>query len=220
MKLTKEEIEQLFKENMRAAGEQIPKLISVYDALTQFGLRPVIFEKLTKTVSEGQSVFGWGVKNKETLPTYCNFGKILVMLDKLYYKNELSVKHKNKVNIQGFNNAKVSDNFVALVMKICRGETPSKVDVKNLTNMDKEVWDMLLHVPGLYKSDYDNTKQQSVNKLKARLELVVGEIEAGNNNEQLNKELYELLFKLVNLGGLTISAARNYYKSIVKEYFK
>ena len=38
------------------------------------------------------------------------------MLDKLYYKNELSVKHKKKVNIQGFNNAKVSDNFVALVI--------------------------------------------------------------------------------------------------------
>jgi hypothetical protein len=105
-------------------------------------------------------------------------------------------------------------------MKICRGGEVSKVDVKNLTNIDKEVWDMLLHVSGLYKSDYDDTKQQSVNKLIARLELVVGEIEAGNNNSELNKELYELLFKLVNLGGLTISAARNYYKSIVKEYFK
>ena len=62
--------------------------------------------KADKGLIDSQKLFtGRGLKEK--LPSFIQFGKVIILLDKLYYKNTLSIKDKNKKNIQGLPNKKV-----------------------------------------------------------------------------------------------------------------
>jgi hypothetical protein len=38
---------------------------------------------------------GWGMKHDEDVPKLANFGKNIILLNKLYYKSILSIKDKN-----------------------------------------------------------------------------------------------------------------------------
>jgi hypothetical protein len=155
---------------------------------------------------------------KEKLPAFFEFGKVILLLDKLYYKNTLSIKDKKKKNIQGIPNSKVSNEFVNIIMKMIKEETPAlKDDIYELSEKEQELFTILMYKSGFYKETPINNKN-IIKKLKERLQLVEGEIKAGNNNTDNFKELYEIIFKMTNLGVISLSAGRNYYKEIKKEY--
>jgi hypothetical protein len=155
---------------------------------------------------------------KEKLPAFFEFGKVILLLDKLYYKNTLSIKDKKKKNIQGIPNSKVSNEFVNLIMKMIKEETPAlKDDIYELSEKEQELFTILMYKSGFYKETPTNNKIV-IKKLKDRLQLVEGEIKAGNNNTDNFKELYDIIFKMTNLGVISLSAGRSYYKEIKKEY--
>ena len=52
---------------------------------------------------------GWGMKHDEDVPKLANFGKNTILLNKLYYKNILSVKDKKMHSVEHMPNVKVSD---------------------------------------------------------------------------------------------------------------
>ena len=164
----------------------------------------------------GQHVYGMGI---EKLPQLCPFGKVLIRLDRLYYKNILSVLTKTKSNIQGFKPCPVSDEFVNIIMKLCKGEQPTSSDLKTLKLNEKELYDTLLYLSGSHKSVDINTIDNSVDKLKEKLKVVEGEISSGNNNEKLLNELLDILNKLSHLGVITRPQAVKHYKQIQKDYF-
>jgi hypothetical protein len=155
---------------------------------------------------------------KEKLPAFFEFGKVILLLDKLYYKNTLSIKDKKKKNIQGIPNSKVSNEFVNIIMKMIKEEAPAlKDDIYELSEKEQELFTILMYKSGFYKETPTNNKN-IIKKLKERLQLVEGTIKAGNNNTDNFKELYEIIFKMTNLGVISLSAGRNYYKEIKKEY--
>ena len=122
------------------------------------------------------------------------------------------------MNIHGFKNCPVSDEFVELIMRMCKGHKPSPSDLKNLKINEKEIFDMLIYISGNHKTIH-STKDSTAEKLKLRLELVEGEIEAGNNNIELLDELRDLLNKLSNLGVIAKPNAKKHYDSIKKDFF-
>ena len=76
-----------------------------------------------------------------------------------------------------------------------------------------------MYKSGFYKEGKTKVDSKNVIKrLKERLVLVEGEIKAGNDNKDNFKELYSIVFKLSNLGAVSLSAGRKYYKELVKEY--
>lgn len=153
------------------------------------------------------------------VPNKCEFGKLIILLNKLYHNNILSVKDKNGINVQGIPNSQVGDKFVDIIMKICNNEDINKNDVLVLNDKDAILYSVLMNKSGLKKKyNIDNTK--SINALKDRLELVEGEMLAGNTNNDIQKELYDIVFKLANLGAITLSSARKYYKNTSKLMFK
>lgn len=153
------------------------------------------------------------------VPNKCEFGKLIILLNKLYHNNILSVKDKNGINVQGIPNSQVGDKFVDIIMKICNNEDINKNDVLVLNDKDAILYNVLMNKSGLKKKyNIDNTK--SINALKDRLELVEGEMLAGNTNNDIQKELYDIVFKLANLGAITLSSARKYYKNTSKLMFK
>jgi hypothetical protein len=172
-------------------------------------------EKLKKTKKKPVVQKGASIK---TVPTHCQFGKTIILLNKLYQNNILSVKDSNNINIQGIPNSKVDDKFVNIILGICNDEEVNKKDIDTLSEKDFILINVLMKKAGLTKKyNIDNTK--AIKLLKDRLELVEGQILAGNTNEEIKKELYDIVFKLANLGATSLSNSRKYYKDVVKLMF-
>lgn len=146
----------------------------------------------------------------ETLPKSCTLGKVDVDLNKLFYKNVLSCKHKG-MKINGVKNTPVGDDFVKIIMDLCKGKYPSTKDLNKLGAGETELFDALLYLAGLHKR-VENTANKSVEKLKQRLTLISGEFEAGNTNKMLYDEAKDIVFKLHHLGEITQNSATAFLK--------
>ena len=186
----------------------------IFDFLkTKHGLTEI--EGIKKVVHATSGVnraltFGWGMKHDE-IPKYCKFGKNIILLNKLYYKNTLSVKDSNMHAIEHFPNIHVSETLVKIIFDLCKNTQPTKVILDTLTTQEKELLDMLLYISGLHKN-INNKKDDHVVKLKDRLKLVESEIRAGNNNPVLKSELKDLIHKLHLFGAVSLYNANNYLK--------
>jgi ABC-type antimicrobial peptide transport system permease subunit len=152
-------------------------------------------------VDGGVPMYGYGMKNEE-VPKLVNFGKNIILLNKLYYKNILSVKNKKMHSVEHMPNVKVSDTLADIICNMCKNEQPTKQILDTLKTGERELFDLLLHVSGLGKSKHlskeiDNKKNTIIKELKERLKLVEAEIQAGNNNPVVKAELKEIVNKLV-----------------------
>lgn len=212
--LTKQDINTIFKGGITM--KKVEDWLSKEQGLKE---EPAtIYNKVVVAGKYDEHVYGMGL-HLAKIPKFCQFGKIFIKLDKLFYKNILAVKDQNKFNIHGFKDCPVSDEFVELIMKMCKGHQPTPSDIKNLKLNEKEIFDMLLYTSGVHKTVHTNTKDSTIEKLKSRLELVEGEIESGNNNIKLLHELGEILNKLSNLGVIAKANAKKHFDAIRKDFF-
>jgi hypothetical protein len=65
------------------------------------------------------------------------------------------------------------------------------------------------------KRKFNVNNVRALEALKKRLELVEGELEAGNDNKDIVKELYEIGYKLAYLGAIKVSEAKIHYKQTI-----
>ena len=156
--------------------------------------------------------YGIGVEN---IPKVCQFGHVELDLHKLFYKNILSIKQKG-LKINGFKNAPVSDEFVSILMQMCKGINPTARELQKLP--ERQLYDTLLHVAGIHKK-VEHTADRTVEELQKRLTLVEGEIEAGNTNHELLQELKDILYKLHHLGVITQNNMKSHFNDIKTNYF-
>ena len=159
--------------------------------------------------TEGEYGEGIGIPH-EALPKSCKLGKIEIDLNKLFYKNVLSVKQKG-FKINGFKNAPVGDEFVKIVVDLCKGHYPTSKDLNKLT--ERELFDALLHLAGLHKK-VEHTANKTIEDLKKRLTLIEGELSAGNTNKDLHNELKDIVYKLHYLGEITQNSAKDYLNQL------
>jgi hypothetical protein len=121
--------------------------------------------------------------------------------------------------MNGYPNKRVSDNFVDVIFKILENKTITKSDLKNI-HSERILYDNLIVLSGIHKSkSIPTTIEDTAPEMKNRLGLIVGEIEAGNSNKVLLKELHELLFKMSQINLISRSAATKYYNNIKSEFF-
>jgi len=161
---------------------------------------------------------GGGIAHK-VLPSSFVFGKIKIDLNKLFYRNILSIKDRKGKQINGQMNKRVSDNFVEVIFKILEDRPITKTDLKNI-HSERILYDNLIVQSGIHKSkNIPTTIEDTVLEMKNRLGLITGEIEAGNSNKALLKELHELVFKMAQINLISRSAATNYYNNIKNNYF-
>ena len=146
---------------------------------------------------------------------FVEFGNLILLLRKLYDTNVLSIKDKNGINIPGIPNQKVNDNFVNLILKIVNNEDVNLKDIDDLNEKDSILFTVLMNKAGL-KKKYQINNVRTLEALSKRLELLEGEFEAGNDNDLMIKELYEIVFKLAYLGAITLSNAKKHYKQTIQ----
>lgn len=162
-------------------------------------------------------IFGMGLK--EDTPEYVQFGKYILLLKKLLLKNILSLHKKNHLKLSSFKNKKVSNEFVNLIFKLLDKQIITVQDLAILKIGEKEILDNLLGVCELNKKIITGSGSETLNKVKEKLNLIQGQIEAGNNNPIMKQELYDVLFQLVNLSAITERQARQHYKNICQDFF-
>jgi hypothetical protein len=57
---------------------------------------------------------GWGMKSDD-VPKHAHFGKNIILLNKLYFQNVLSIKDKKMHSVENFPNVKVSDKLTDIL---------------------------------------------------------------------------------------------------------
>ena len=105
--------DQLFGNNTKS--DEIFDFIKTTHGLTEI-------EGIKKTVHATSGVnraltFGWGMNHNE-VPKHVKFGKNILLLNKLYYKNILSVKDSNMHAIEHFPNVPVSETLVKIIFDV------------------------------------------------------------------------------------------------------
>ena len=121
--------------------------------------------------------------------------------------------------MNGYPNKRESDNFVDVIFKILENKTITKTDLKNI-HSERIIYDNLIVLSGIHKSkSIPTTIEDTAPEMKNRLGLIVGEIEAGNSNKELLKELHELLFKMSQINLISRSAATKYFNNIKSEFY-
>ena len=91
---------------------------------------------------------------------------------------------------------------VHLIFKILDGNNLNKSDLFVLTPPERVIYDKLMKLSGLHKSMV-NSVDETLSEMKKRLELISGEIEAGNNNKELLKEAHGILFSMAQMNVIT-----------------
>ena len=178
----------------------------------EFGLKIETGKKITE---DNEAMYGWGL-NTEAITKHAKFGKNIILLDKLYYKNILSIKDKKMHSIEHLPNVKVSDTLADIIVNMCKNEHPTKQTLDTLSSSEKQLFDLLLYVSGLRKSKHVNktentsAKDANIKELKKRFKIVEAQIQAGNNNPIVKTELKEIINKLVLYNAISQNNGKKY----------
>jgi len=199
--ISKEQLKDFFKITTQTLNPNIIAKILIND----YNITPIIkgytrTEFITRKKVKNFE-HGYGL-HSEKIPEQAQFGKIILLMKKLYYHNILSVKHHNGLSIHGMPNVKVSEKFVRVIMNLLEGIYPTHTEINGLKMNEKELYDRLIYLADLHKKVPHNA-EQTVHELKKRLELLEGEKGAGNNSPLLKKEVKKTLLGLKGFGVIT-----------------
>jgi hypothetical protein len=198
-----------------------------------------------RTNTQGKTLIGWGLKkskaksktskrkkvikgrgmqqieeenefeHKEEVPKVADFGNKKILLNKLFYRNILSIKDKKGHSVEKLPNTTVSDEFVKIIMMAYNDPDQNKLikNIQNLEESEQELLNLLLFISGLNKKkNIDIKRPDNVKKLKDRLQLVEAQIKAGNNNPVVKKELKDIVNKLYLFGAISMNSAKEFLK--------
>ena len=184
------------------------KIASVYTHLEK-----VIKDKIPKTdfFTGTDGIVGYGIIN-DNIPKQVNFGKNIILLNKLYYKNILSVKDQNLHAVEYLPNVKVSDNFVDIIFSMTKNKQPSKETISTLSTDEQHLLDTLLYISGIKSSSVSNNKDDIIKELKNKLRLAEGQIKAGNDNPVVKEELKDIIKKLYLYNVVSLKNSKEYLK--------
>jgi hypothetical protein len=134
----------------------------------------------------GLPAIGSGISHR-ALPSSFVFGRIKIDLNKLFYRNILSITDRKGKKMNGIMNKNVSDNFVEVIFKILENKNITKTDLKNI-HSERMLYDNLIVQSGIHKSkQIPTTIEDTAPEMKNKLGLTTGEIETGNSNVALLK---------------------------------
>ena len=176
-------------------------------------LEKVIKDKIPSedffTGSDG--IVGYGIIN-DNIPKQVNFGKNIILLNKLYYRNILSIKDKNLHAVEYLPNVKVSDGFVDIIFGMTKNKQPSKEAINALSTDEQHLLDTLLYISGIKSSSVSSNKDDIIKELKNKLRLAEGQIKAGNDNPVVKQELKDIIKKLYLYNVVSLKNSKEYLK--------
>ena len=195
------------------------KIIDLADEITKHEAKEAAKEAKEKSSQKkitDMFSLGSGISDRK-LPKRMKFGKIALNPHRLYYDNMLVVLRQDGGHLLGYKNIPVSDAFVNVLMKIMDAEPVHHQDFKMFNVNERELYDNLIHLAGLHKK-VENNIDSTRKGMKQRLELIEGEIGAGNTNVNLKHELKQLLHKMAYGGMISHPQARAHLKQLTSHF--
>ena len=171
---------------------------------------------IARHISPPENYNGLGVK-REQYSDHAPFGDYFISPHKLHFKNVLSIRSRTKKAINGYKDVRVSETLSAIIMKILKGETVHKHDLSSLNEKEQMMYDNLIYMSKLHKTHH-NTVDATVQKMKNRLAILEGELDAGNDNPLILKELHDLVHKMAKSNIISQSSATEYWRDIKNNY--
>ena len=159
----------------------------------------------------GFPTIGAGLKRDK--PKITPFGRLMIHTQRLFYDNDLIITSKTGTSITGLKKQKVSNAFVDLMFKILKGGTPSLKDIHSISDHEKKLYDLLVYSSGLSKV-VEPVGSGVKEHLRKRLELIEGEVEAGNTNPALVSEARQVLHSMAQMGMISRPSAVKHLKQL------
>jgi hypothetical protein len=97
-------------------------------------------------------------------------------------------------------------------MLLLKNETITKHDRDSLKTSEKTLYDHLIHIAKLKHQTDCSSRDNNVDELKNQYKILSGEINSGNDNPQLVKDLKKILCKLKDYGCITQLQMKNEIK--------
>jgi hypothetical protein len=218
LEIEKPKIRKLIGASQIAGGNEITQ--KIFNLMAQKGVQPSPAQArlISKQEGEKSGIIGEGL-TQEKKDKKVKFGDVVIMPNKLFYDNVLSVSRPDGVKINGFKNKHVSDDFVVCIVKMLHKRDDFQHDLNKLSSTERILLDNLLKLANLHKKVITGSGNQSINNLKNELQILEGEIQAGNNNESLKKKLHDILYKLAHFKVISIPQATKHYKDYLNNFF-
>jgi hypothetical protein len=136
--------------------------------------------------------------NPDDKPKFIQFGKYLLNQPHLYNDSKLTLRFPSGGAIPQFKPSIITEDFREFLIDLIENEKMSQPLYKSLNDKEKKFFEKICKGAGLvHKFNIkpsnltDDIEQKELNRYK----LLVGEVEAGNNNKDLIKELRALVIK-------------------------
>jgi hypothetical protein len=145
---------------------------------------------------------GKGIEVQEQ-PRYKTFGKYIVHIPHLENDNILNFKFPSMGSIPTLKPVNVDNNFKEFILDILNTGKVNQRHYDGLTDAEKAHFNKVVKGAGLTNTlQFKNDNNIDEKKDLKRLDILMGEIEAGNDNEKLKKECKELIKKCVMNGSI------------------
>lgn len=144
---------------------------------------------------------GRGIVAKEKKANYKNFGKYLIHVGHLIDKNIANFKYPSKASIPSIKPIPITDDYKDFLLDMLENEKPNERFLSKLSIEEQKHFEKVMRGAGLL-SQFNLRKigdEEEKNSVE-RFNILRGEVLAGNNNDNVIKELKTLIIKFVNDG--------------------
>ena len=146
------------------------------------------------------------------MPRYIKFGKKLINQARLYYENILQVNYPSlaSATTSGFKTRSVSPKFANVLKQMLKSQNPSFDELDNLTEEDKDLLhELCSFCKSLHHFSIPAPPRSKNDKLLNEYRTLVGQITAGQNNDDVVKRLKVLLIQIRNKNLLPTNELNN-----------
>ena len=119
--------------------------------------------------------------------------------------------------IQGLKYQSISDNLIKMIDNILDSKEFNENEFDDLDNDEKLIYKMIIkkcNIAGKINVRLDRLNTDEVEKLKNDFNVVIGEIEAGNNNPKLLTDAKKMINEMLNKKMISNNQALNLLRNL------
>lgn len=145
---------------------------------------------------------GKGIGKEVEQPRYREFGKYIIHMPHLIDENVLNLKFPSAGSIPSIKPVKIDDNYKQFIMDVLDTNKVNKRHHETLTSEEKNHFAKIARGAKITNTLNFNPEEEDGEDYK-RFELLIGEINAGNDNPKMIVEVKRLLKKYVENGKIS-----------------